>query len=158
MNCRALGYYEVAELSGQNGKNLAREEETRKQNTEVADVTVYKPDFSQMTPFKPKLQWTPGEHIAPGIIFLFIFFLNHILKFHQLILILFVTGGCFPLPPAASQLCSMLPPPHCFHGPFVIVDPVMELIKHLNITESGKLRDFLIFPIQQLFYFLLFFF
>ena len=65
---RALGYYEVAELSSsQNAKNLlAREEESRKQNTEAADVTMYKPDFSQMVPFKPKIQWTPGEHIAPG--------------------------------------------------------------------------------------------
>lgn len=64
---RALGYYEVAELAGQNAKNLlAREEENRKQSTEAADVTMYKPDFSQMVPFKPKIQWTPGEHIAPG--------------------------------------------------------------------------------------------
>nr|CAG4641502.1 EOG090X026K [Eurycercus lamellatus] len=108
---RALGYYEVIELSGQqNAKHLAWEEENRKQNVE-ADVTVYKPDFSQMVPFKPKVQWTPGEHIAPG--------------------------GCFPLPPAASQLCSMLPPPNCFHGPFVLVDPVLELIKHLDISETG---------------------
>nr|SVE82378.1 EOG090X026K [Daphnia magna]SVE82946.1 EOG090X026K [Daphnia magna] len=112
---RALGYYEVAELSSsQSAKNLlAREEENRKQNTEAADVTMYKPDFSQMVPFKPKIQWTPGEHIAPG--------------------------GGFPLPPAASQLCGMLPPPHCFHGPFVVVDPVMELIKHLNISETSSL-------------------
>lgn len=56
-------------------------------------------------------------------------------------LLLFLGGG-FPLPPAASQLCGMLPPPHCFHGPFVIVDPVMELIKHLNINETGKLVIF----------------
>jgi hypothetical protein len=65
---RALGYYEVAELSSsQNAKNLlAREEESRKQSSEAADVTMYKPDFSQMVPFKPKIQWTPGEHIAPG--------------------------------------------------------------------------------------------
>nr|CAG4643048.1 EOG090X026K [Ilyocryptus agilis] len=66
---------------------------------------------TRMVPFKPKMQWTPGEHIAPG--------------------------GCFPLPPAAAQLCGMLPPPNCFHGPFVMVDPVMELIKHLAISESG---------------------
>jgi hypothetical protein len=32
----------------------------------------------------------------------------------------------------------MLPPPHCFHGPFVVVDPVMELIKHLNISETSN--------------------
>jgi len=129
----------VAELSGQNGKNLAREEETRKQSTEVADVTVYKPDFSQMTPFKPKLQWTPGEHIAPGkTTRTFIIAFNS--QDHK---INCIAGGCFPLPPAASQLCSMLPPPHCFHGPFVIVDPVMELIKHLNITESGKTKGFI---------------
>ena len=42
------------------------------------------------------------------------------------------------MPPAASQLCSMLPPPSCFHGPFVVVDQVMELIKHCNVSETGK--------------------
>ena len=108
-----MGYYEVAELSGQRDAKqllLAREEEARKQASE-ADVTVYRPDFGQMVPFKPKMQWTPGEHMAPG--------------------------GAFPLPPAASHLCSLLPPPHCFHGPFVLVDPVMELIKHLDLTETG---------------------
>ena len=80
------------------------------------DAQFFKPDFSQMVPFKPKIQWTPGEHIAPG--------------------------GCFPTPPLASQLCSMLPPPGCFHGPFVIIDQLMEKIKHAVLPEFGEcLKD-----------------
>lgn len=76
---RALGYYEVAELSSQNLKNaLAREEENRKQNVEGTDVTMYKPDFSQMVPFKPKIQWTPGEHIAPGKLLKLILYIKDI--------------------------------------------------------------------------------
>lgn len=43
------------------------------------------------------------------------------------------------MPPAASQLCSMLPPPSCFHGPFVVVDQIMELIKHCNVSETGTI-------------------
>ena len=47
-------------------KGFTREDDNR---SDHSDVTVYKPDFSQMVPFKPKVQWTPGEHIAPGIFF-----------------------------------------------------------------------------------------
>lgn len=69
---RALGYYEVAELSGQRDAKqmmiLAREEEARKQSAAQTDVVVYRPDFAHMVPFKPKMQWTPGEHVAPGIL------------------------------------------------------------------------------------------
>ena len=63
--------------------------------------------------------------------------LSLITECEHIITIISYSGGGFPLPPAASQLCGMLPPPHCFHGPFVVVDPVMELIKHLNINETG---------------------
>lgn len=65
---RALGYYEVAEMSGNCGKPAAmREDESRKNHIDTNDVTFYKPDFSQMVPFKPKVQWASGEHVAPGI-------------------------------------------------------------------------------------------
>ena len=68
LNIRALGYYEVAEMSNNSGKPAAmREDENRKNHIDTTDVTFYKPDFSQMVPFKPKVQWTPGEHVAPGI-------------------------------------------------------------------------------------------
>jgi len=113
---KALGYYEVAEMSGNSSKPVTmREDESRKNHVDTGDVTFYKPDFSQMVPFKPKVQWTAGEHVAPG--------------------------GSFPMPPAASQLCSMIPPPNCFHGPFAVVDQVMELIKHLNVSETGTLLN-----------------
>ena len=51
-------------LSNPGKKPAAKEEEARKQVD--SDSTMFRPDFSQMVPFKPKVQWTPGEHIAPG--------------------------------------------------------------------------------------------
>nr|CAG4638288.1 EOG090X026K [Cyclestheria hislopi] len=108
---KALGYFEVEELSFRGKKSLVDEDLRSQYKHMDSDTALYKPDFSQMVPFKPKIQWTPGEHIAPG--------------------------GSFPLPPAASQLCSILPPPNCFQGPFVIVDQMMELIKHVNIPSAG---------------------
>nr|CAG4649981.1 EOG090X026K [Sida crystallina] len=106
---KALGYYEVEGLSNQNKPVALREEESRKQPE--PDTIIFKPDFSQMVPFKPKVQWAPGEHIAPG--------------------------GSFPMPPSAFQLCGILPPPNCFHGPFVILDLLMEKIKHSTVPEVG---------------------
>merc|ERR550532_3938718 len=43
---------------------------------------VPRPDTSQMVPFKPKVNWLPGEFMLPG--------------------------GGFPLPPAAQELCQIL--------------------------------------------------
>lgn len=71
---RALGYYEVAELSGQREAKqllaLSRREEEARQRAAAAQQdalqAVHRPDTSQMVPFKPKMQWVPGEHVAPG--------------------------------------------------------------------------------------------
>lgn len=41
------------------------------------------------------------------------------------------------MPPAAYQLCGILPPPTCFHGPFVILDLLMEKIKHSTVPPAG---------------------
>ena len=41
------------------------------------------------------------------------------------------------MPPSAFQLCGILPPPNCFHGPFVILDHLMEKIKHSIVPEIG---------------------
>lgn len=69
------------------------------------------PDFAQMLPFKPKAYPRTGSHP--------------------------VAGGEFPPPPAASALIHMLPPPECFHGPFVQVDKFLEHFLNLEIPEGG---------------------
>lgn len=50
---------------------------------------------------------------------------------------LFVIGGSFPLPPAAAQLCTMLPPPGCFRGPFVAVDLLMDVFSRIQLPDHG---------------------
>lgn len=50
----------------------------------------------------------------------------------------FFVGGSFPLPPAAAQLCTMLPPPGCFRGPFVAVDLLMDVFNRIQLPDHGK--------------------
>jgi cleavage stimulation factor subunit 3 len=71
---------------------------------------IFKPDTSQMVPFKPKFKWITGEHR--------------------------VSGGGFPLPVAASALCQMLPPPDCFQGPFVVVDRLMDVFMTMRLPDG----------------------
>ena len=66
------------------------------------------PDTNQMTPFKPTYHWHPGQHRIPG--------------------------GVFPMPPAASDLCTKLPPPKCFEGPYVMLDHVMKALANANLS------------------------
>ena len=44
--------------------------------------------------------------------------------------------GVFPPPPAAAQLMQILPPPHCFNGPFVSVDLLMESLR--KFSQGGR--------------------
>lgn len=52
---------------------------------------------------------------------------------------IFFVGGSFPLPPAAAQLCTMLPPPGCFRGPFVAVDLLMDVFNRIQLPDHGKI-------------------
>ncbi|RZF42611.1 hypothetical protein LSTR_LSTR001406 [Laodelphax striatellus] len=70
-----------------------------------------RPDTSQMIPFKPKAQAYWGEHPVPG--------------------------GAFPFPPAAGQLCTLLPPPLCFHGPFVAVDKLIDVFSKIQLPDTA---------------------
>lgn len=60
---------------------------------------------------------------------------------HSCFIDLFISslGGSFPLPPAAAQLCTMLPPPGCFRGPFVAVDLLMDVFNRIQLPDHGKI-------------------
>ncbi|XP_023026609.1 cleavage stimulation factor subunit su(f) [Leptinotarsa decemlineata] len=68
------------------------------------------PDYSQMIPYKPKSNPLPGEHPVPG--------------------------GTFPLPPTAAHLCTLLPPPNCFRGPFVHIDILMDIFSRIHLPDT----------------------
>ena len=68
------------------------------------------PDTAQMTPFKPSFNWFPGEHRVPG--------------------------GTFPLPPLSAELCTKLPPPSCFEGPYVILDQLVKAITSADLVPK----------------------
>lgn len=69
-----------------------------------------RPDVSQMIPYKPKLNAYPGEHPVPG--------------------------GAFPMPPAVAHLCSLIPPPQCFHGPFVAIDRLIDIFTKIQLPDT----------------------
>ncbi|CAH2235416.1 jg13274 [Pararge aegeria aegeria] len=71
---------------------------------------IARPDTSQMIPFKPKVNPLPGEHP--------------------------ISGGTFPMPPAASHLCTLMPPPTSFRGPFVSVDRLMQLFNRISLPDK----------------------
>ena len=73
------------------------------------------PDVAQMTPFKPTFNWFPGEHRVPG--------------------------GVFPLPPLAADLCTKLPPPRCFEGPYVILDTLVKALTNANLTKLASVNN-----------------
>ncbi|XP_015784483.1 cleavage stimulation factor subunit 3 [Tetranychus urticae] len=77
-------------------------------NIEPSSSNQVTPDLNQMIPYKPVLTSVliPGSHSVPG--------------------------GIFPPPPAVGQLLAQLPHPSSFHGPFVIVDELMNLIRNTN--------------------------
>jgi len=68
-----------------------------------------RPDTAQMVPFKPKVNWRPGEFMLPG--------------------------GGFPAPPAAQDLIQILPPPTCFTGPHVIIDKLFETFNQIRLPD-----------------------
>lgn len=92
------------------------------QETDEVVNQLPRPDFSQMIPYKPKANAFPGEHP--------------------------LAGGTFPQPPALAALCSMLPPPVCFRGPFVSVDMLIDIFSRILLPEGTFIFNF------KLFYFL----
>lgn len=80
------------------------------QQNEEEDDDIFKPDTSQLIPFKPIKNPAPNSHIVPG--------------------------GIFPPPPTVGQLLSILPHPTCFHGPFVSIEDLMNVFSNLNMPEE----------------------
>ncbi|KAL5279984.1 CSTF3 family protein [Megaselia abdita] len=77
---------------------------------EEQSTNLPRPDFSQMIPYKPKLSAFPGEHP--------------------------LAGGTFPQPPALAALCSVLPPPTSFQGPFVAVDMLIDIFNQIQLADA----------------------
>lgn len=86
------------------------------QDTEEVVNQLPRPDFSQMIPYKPKANAYPGEHPLPG--------------------------GTFPQPPALATLCSILPPPNCFRGPFVAIDLLIDVFNRIKLPDRTYLQKF----------------
>lgn len=84
----------------------------QQQNNEANETKnqLPRPDFSQMIPFKPKANAYPGEHP--------------------------LDGGTFPQPPALAALCSILPPPISFRGPFVAVDKLIDIFNRIQLPDG----------------------
>lgn len=81
-----------------------------------------------MIPYKPKATTFPGEHP--------------------------LAGGTFPQPPALAALCSQLPPPNCFRGPFVGIDMLIDIFNRIQLPEGElllmkiKIANFLLLDIH----------
>lgn len=103
-----------------------------------------------MIPYKPKFNTVPGDHPIPGESMWY----QRLYKFYFICLtipfvfavriivsnsneILLFPGGVFPMPPGLAQLTAELPPPSCFHGPFVSIDLLLEHLDRLALANSG---------------------
>ncbi|XP_069684937.1 protein suppressor of forked isoform X2 [Periplaneta americana] len=104
---RSIGYNEVASTAVKSFHPLS----AVCLDPEEEAANIPRPDFTQMIPFKPKAQAIPGDHPVPG--------------------------GVFPHPPAVAQLCTLLPPPGCFRGPFVAVDMLMDVFSKIQLPETA---------------------
>lgn len=132
MELKSIGYMEVSSVARNSIGALPRVSDP-----EEAIASLPRPDLSQMIPYKPKVNALPGEHPVPGIS-LFACPLNITDKSYIInIYYCYIIGGSFPLPPAAAQLCTMLPPPGCFRGPFVAVDLLMDVFSRIQLPEHG---------------------
>lgn len=105
---RSIGYNEVAKTTrafhSAGHHNFIRDSDDQRE-------LLARPDFSQMIPFKPKINVLPGDHVVPG--------------------------GTFPMPPAAVHLCSIIPPATKFIGPFVHVEYLMEVFNRIQLPDKG---------------------
>src|SRR5699024_1035129 len=92
-----------------------------------ADAPLPIPDYSQMIPYKPKSNPLPGEHPVPGM-----YCTNYVGTYLSVL----IQGGAFPHPPVAAHLCTLLPPPACFRGPFVNIDLLMDIFNRIQLPDT----------------------
>lgn len=52
------------------------------------------------------------------------------------------SGGSFPLPPAAAHVCTLLPPPGCFRGPFVSIELMCDVFNRIQLPDHGMYNYF----------------
>jgi cleavage stimulation factor subunit 3 len=81
-------------------------------NVPVDDIGYAKPDINHMIPFKPRRIPVPGSHP--------------------------VSGGEFPMPQTAHNALKLMPPPVCFHGPFVRVDDLIDKFRSGEIPNIDE--------------------
>ena len=84
--------------------------ESKKKYTENECFT--RPNFAQLTPFKPVHNPWPT---AGGN-----------------------KGGNFPPPPTAAAAMRIMPPPRCFLGPFVIIDQLLNKFKTMKLPDKKE--------------------
>lgn len=133
MELRSIGYMEVSNVARNSIGTLPRVPDQ-----EEAIASLPRPDLSQMIPYKPKVNALPGEHPVQGRYFYTYPRLCNKNNNIYYRICRCVTGGSFPLPPAAAQLCTILPPPGCFRGPFVAVDLLMDVFSRIQLPDHGN--------------------
>ncbi|XP_052088640.1 cleavage stimulation factor subunit 3-like [Mytilus californianus] len=107
---KAIGYYDLVKQQVVQAPSSSVTKAVMIEEDNKRQPEYPKPDIEQMLPFKPKAVVLPGSHP--------------------------VSGGEFPPPPAAGSLMTVLPPPECFHGPFVLMDKFIEHMKNLTLPEA----------------------
>lgn len=115
---KSIGYTEVAAMSNKSwalggplsgvSPELVSVILGQKDTDPMKDIA--RPDTNQMIPYKPKINPLPGEHI--------------------------ISGGTFPMPPAVAHLCTLMPPPNCFRGPFVIIDVLIDIFNMISLPDK----------------------
>ncbi|XP_029406026.2 protein suppressor of forked [Bactrocera neohumeralis] len=109
---RSIGYTEnVGIMTNKSAANAATAKPDEPDVEQV--VSLPRPDFSQMVPYKPKVNAHPGEHP--------------------------LAGGTFPQPPALASLCAQLPPPVSFRGPFVSIEMLFDIFNRIKLPDAVPL-------------------
>ncbi|KAL0281231.1 UNVERIFIED_CONTAM: hypothetical protein PYX00_002281 [Menopon gallinae] len=105
---KSIGYNEVAKTTRAFHPSL---HPNFMRDLEDSRDLIARPDFSQMIPFKPKINVLPGDHVVPG--------------------------GTFPMPPAVAHLCSIIPPATKFIGPFVHIEYLIEIFNKIQLPDKA---------------------
>lgn len=108
---RSMGYKDSSGIQNGDNTNSSSKDKNMIQLDDEVDAFC-RPDRSQMIPFKPRRFPAPGSHP--------------------------VQGGEYPMPEAAHNILKLMPPPVCFHGPFVRVDDLIEKFRSTDLPEKAE--------------------